>query len=193
MAGCDVKEILSNRRIITEGINRAIVNTEARCSVGSTPAPSLPQTFLGTKQQWTVVPAFINARGIDPDDFGETADPPQGSWNAAEGGRIFQGAGGITLRLLYITVNDFNNTVSVGLCDHDNPTTEPGDLAHFDTVTFREGGVGTPVVLSRTNPSTTTGPDSANGINYRAWNLVIAGAYNNFGTGSDPNSTVAVA
>lgn len=192
MAGCDVKEILSNRRIITEGINRAIVNTEARCSVGSiTPAPSLPITELGTKQQWTIVPSLVDARGIDPDDFGETADPPQGSWNDADADRIFEGVGGIAIRLLYMVTNSSTNTVAVGFCNHDDETSDIGDLAHFSTVTFREGGTGTPVVLTRASAS--TGTDTVNGILFRFYTQIVAGSYTNFGTGSDPNSTVDIA
>lgn len=180
--------ILTVQRTITNAVERTI----DRVAVSEPPtAPSLPITELGTKQQWTVatVPA-IDARGIDPDDFGGTADPPQGSWNDADADRIFAGVD-VTVRLLYFVVNSFTGQIAVGFCDHNDELNDIGNLAHFSTVTFREGGTGTPVVLDRSMATTDT--ITANGILVRRYLQMPVNAYPNMGAGTDPNSTVEIA
>lgn len=189
MTGC--KEIIGHNSIIARRIiTHDIINAED-CAAGGVTAPSLPVQELGTKQQWRINdPLSIDGRGMDPDDFGMTADPPQGSWNDADADRVFAGVG-VNVRLLYFVVNSFNSQIAVGFCDHDDVNNDIGNLAHFSTVTFKEGGTGPDVELDRFMAMSDT--FTANGILVRRWTQMVAGAYANMGTGSDPNSTVDIA
>lgn len=154
--------------------------------------PTLPVQELGTKTQWTTLtnPFTINARGIDPDNVSQRISGTLGTWNDSEANRIFQGAGGVTCRIVAIYSNSFDTNVVFAIVNHDDDTSDPGDLAHFTTAVFTNEGTGTSVTLTRASASSNLVTRS--GMQVRTYTQAIAGGYANFAAGTGTNSEVDV-